>query len=591
MNNFLPTSQEELKRRGWKQLDIIIISGDAYVDHPSFGPAIIARSLEAAGYKVGIISQPNWKTDEDFKALGRPRLFFGISSGNMDSMINHYTAMRKIRSEDAYSPDGKSGLRPNRATIVYTQKVRTIFKDVPVIIGGVEASLRRIPHYDYWSDKLRNSILFDSRADIIVYGMGERTIIRIADELNNGENIGELKNIPGTVVIGKNIQDTIELPEYSSGMNKHDFVKMNKVFWHHSREKILVQKFSKSYLIHNPPAKPLTSKELDDLYDLDFTRKPHPKYKGHTIPAFTQIKDSITIHRGCFGGCNFCAIGLHQGKTIRSRSISSVINEVNTITKSKNFRGTISDIGGPSANMYGMSCKLGISEKCKRVSCLSPDICIHLDTSHEQQKKLLAEVRKQKKVKNAFVSSGIRFDLALKDIDYIKTVAKYHTSGLLKLAPEHISPQVLKYMNKPSIKLYERFHDIYKEFSHDEGKKQYIVPYIIVGHPGSNLNETIKLAIYLKKHGIKLKQVQQFTPTPMSQSTMMYYTGVDLDGNSVNVPKGREVRLQKALVQWFFPSNKKLVIEALKKAGRKDLIDFFLDNEKRVTTNQRKRKK
>lgn len=591
MNNLLPTSRKELNIKGWKQLDIIIISGDAYVDHPSFGSAIIARSLEAAGYKVGVIAQPDWTKDEDFKVLGRPRLFFGISAGNMDSMINHYTAMRKIRSEDAYSPAGKTGLRPNRATIVYTQKVRSLFKDIPVVIGGVEASLRRIPHYDYWSDKLRNSLLFDSRADILIYGMAERTVNKIADELNSGKDISELNRIPGTVVIGEQPQEAISLPEFTSKMSKHDFLQMNKVFWENSRENIMIQKFSQSFLIHNPPAKPLTTKELDDLYNLDFTRKPHPKYKGKKIPAFTQIKDSITAHRGCFGGCNFCAIGLHQGKTIRSRSITSIKNELSVISKDKDFKGTISDIGGPSANMYGMSCRLGISETCKRVSCIFPEFCPHLETSHEQQKKLLAEVRKQRKVNNAFLSSGIRFDLALKDIDYIKTVAKYHTSGLLKLAPEHISPKVLEFMNKPSIKLYERFHDIYSEFSNDIGKKQYIVPYIIVGHPGSSLTETIKLAIYLKKNNIRLKQVQQFTPTPMSVSTLMYFTGVDLEGKKVNVPKGREVRLQKALVQWFFTSNKKLIIEALKKAGRKDLIHFFLDNERRITKKKRKRKR
>ena len=591
MNNFLPTSQTDLKNRGWKQLDIIIITGDAYVDHPSFGPVIIARSLEAEGYKVGIISQPNWQNDADFKKLGRPRLFFGISSGNMDSMINHYTALRKIRSEDAYSPGGKSGLRPNRAAVVYTQKIRAIYKDTPVILGGVEASMRRLPHYDYWSDNLRNSIIFDSRADILVYGMGERTITSIANRLNNGEDINNMKNIHGTVVIGKEIKDAIVLPEFSSDLLKNDFLKMHKIFWHGFRDKVLIQKFGKSFLIHNPPAKPLSTKELDDVYDLNFTRQPHPDYNGKKIPAFTQIKDSVTAHRGCFGGCHFCAIGEHQGKTISSRSINSIIKEIKTIAADYNFKGTISDIGGPSANMYGMSCKLGISETCKITSCLFPEICPNLETSHGAQKKLLNEVRKLRKVKHSFISSGIRFDLALKDIDYIKTVAKYHTSGLLKLAPEHISPEVLQYMNKPSIKLYERFHDIYSDYCNNIGKKQFIVPYIIVGHPGSSLKETIQLATYLKMKGIRLKQIQQFTPTPMTQSTMMYYTGLDLDGKKINTPKGREIRLQKALVQWFVPQNKKLIIEALKNAGRKDLIAFFLDNEQRTTTKKRKKKR
>ncbi len=588
MNNFLPTSQKDLKDKGWKQLDIIIITGDAYVDHPSFGPVIIARALEAEGYKVGMISQPDWQSEVDFKKLGRPRLFFGVSSGNMDSMINHYTALRKIRSEDAYSPGGKSGLRPNRAAIVYTQKVRSIFKDTPVILGGVEASMRRLVHYDYWSDKLRNSIIFDSRADILVYGMGERTISTIARRLNNNEDIKELKHIPGTVVIGKEVEGAVSLPEFSAELTNDNFLKMHKIFWENFRDKVLIQRFGKSFLIHNPPAKSLSTKELDKIYDLDFTRQPHPDYEGKKIPAFTQIKDSITAHRGCFGGCHFCAIGEHQGKTIRSRSIGSIIKEIKTIAADSNFKGTISDIGGPSANMYGMSCKLGISETCKITSCLFPEICPHLETSHQHQKKLLFEVRKLRHVKHSFISSGIRFDLALKDIDYIKTVAKYHTSGLLKLAPEHISPEVLHYMNKPSIKLYARFHDIFSDYCSDIGKKQFIVPYIIVGHPGSSLKETIKLATYLKKNGIKLKQIQQFTPTPMTQSTMMYYTGLDLNGKKISTPKGREIRLQKALVQWFVPQNKKLIIEALKNAGRRDLIDFFLDNEQRAATNNRK---
>ena len=590
MNNFLPTSQKDLKDRGWKQLDIIIITGDAYVDHPSFGPVIIARSMEAEGYKVGIISQPDWQSDADFKKLGRPRLFFGVSSGNMDSMINHYTALRKIRSEDAYSPGGKSGLRPNRAAIVYTQKVRSIYKDTPVILGGVEASMRRLPHYDYWSDKLRNSILFDSRADILVYGMGERTINEIAVRIDNGEDIKEMNDIPGTVVMGKEIEGAVVLPEFSADLSKDNFLKMHKIFWNDFRDNVLIQKFAKSYLIHNPPAKPLSTKELDKVYDLDFTRQPHPDYKGKKIPAYIQIKDSVTAHRGCFGGCHFCAIGEHQGKTIRSRSIGSIINEIKIIAADKNFKSTISDIGGPSANMYGMSCKLGISETCKITSCLFPEICPHLDTSHLEQKKLLNEVRKLRKVKHSFISSGIRFDLALKDIDYIKIIAKYHTSGLLKLAPEHISPEVLHYMNKPSIKLYERFHDIYSDYCNDIGKKQFIVPYIIVGHPGSSLKETIQLATYLKKNGIKLKQIQQFTPTPMTQSTMMYYTGLDFDGKKIKTPKGREIRLQKALVQWFVPQNKKLIIEALQNAGRKDLIDFFLDDEQRTTIKHKKRR-
>ncbi|MCF7858589.1 MAG: YgiQ family radical SAM protein [Candidatus Cloacimonetes bacterium] len=577
MSNFLPVTKKDLEKRGWKQLDIIVVTGDAYVDHPSFGPAIIARTLEAEGYKVGIISQPDWKSDTDFKKLGRPELFFGVSSGNMDSMVNHYTARRKIRTNDAYSPGGKSGFRPNRATIVYTQKLRSIFKGTPVILGGIEASMRRIPHFDYWSNKLRNSIIFDSRADILVYGMGERTIKTIASRLKKGEEINTMHDIPGTVVMGDELENAVTLPEFTTEFSEQDFFNMHKIFRENFQDKVLIQKFEKKYLIHNPPAKPLTTQELDTVYNIKFTRKQHPDYNGKAIPAFEQIKNSITVHRGCFGGCSFCAIGSHQGKTIRSRSINSIIKEIENISSDKSFRGTISDIGGPSANMYGMNCRLEISETCKRTSCLYPVICPQLDTSHIEQKKLLKEIRASAKVKHAFISSGIRFDLALKDVDYIEIVAKYHTSGLLKLAPEHLSDEVLKLMHKPSFALYEQFHEIFSEYCQKLGKKQFIVPYIIVGHPGSNLKDTIQLAVYLKKQDIKLKQIQQFTPTPMTESTLMYYVESDLNGQNIYVPKGREVRLQKALVQWFVPQNKKLIFEALNKSGRKDLIGFFLN--------------
>ena len=577
MINFLPTSKKDMTQQGWKQLDIIIITGDAYVDHPAFGPILIARFLEAKGFKVGIISQPDCKTNSDFLELGRPSLFFGISAGNMDSMVNLYTAQKKLRSEDAYSLGGKTRLRPNRATIVYTQKVRTLFKDVPVVLGGIEASLRRIPHYDYWSNKLRNSILFDSKADILVYGMGEKPVLEIAERFAAGEQIDELDNIRGTVVISRNNSAKVPLPEFSNAFSRQDFVKQHKIFENHFRNKVLSQKFINRFLIHNPPAHPLSQREMDDIYDLPFTREPHPMYRGKKIPAFLQIQNSVTSHRGCFGGCSFCAIGLHQGKTIQSRSRDSIIKELKDITRKEYFKGTISDIGGPTANMYDMSCKLNISETCQRNSCLFPSICPQLDISHKVQKKLLSSARGLQGIKYVFVSSGIRFDLALYDKKYIHQLAEHHVSGLLKLAPEHKSEKVLKLMCKPSFDLYERFHQYFGTYCKKIGKEQYIVPYLIAGHPGTTLNDTIELAIYLKKNNIKLKQIQEFTPTPMTVSTYMYYTGTDTKGNKINIPKGREMRLMKALLQWFEPDNKKLVIEALRKVQKQNLISFFLD--------------
>jgi uncharacterized radical SAM protein YgiQ len=577
MNKFLPTSRREMQDRGWNQLDIIIVSGDAYVDHPSFGPVIVARHLESLGFKVGVISQPDWKTDVDFLQLGKPRLLFGISSGNMDSMINHYTAQKKIRSEDAYSPGGKSGLRPNRAAIVYSQKVRALFKDVPIVLGGVEASLRRLPHYDFWSDKIRNSILFDAKADMLVYGMGERPISEIAQQLAEGKAVSDLTKIRGTVFISKPNLGEIDMQEFSGSYTPKEFWKLHDQFEKDHREKILSMKFAGRYLIHNPPAKPLSSKGMDELYDLPFTRESHPKYKGKKIPAFEQIKNSITSHRGCFGGCSFCAIGSHQGKSIQSRSKSSILKEVRELTHKDYFQGTISDVGGPTANMYGMSCKLNISETCKRTSCLYPQICPNLNSNHKPYRNILKEVRSNSNVKHTFVSSGFRFDLGLLDEQFIKDLAEHHTSGLLKLAPEHKSDKVLTFMNKPSFDLYEKFGKYFGTYSKQIGKKQFIVPYIIVGHPGATLKDTIELAIYLKKHKMKLDQIQEFTPTPMTVSTMMYYTELDLKGYRIHVPKGREIRLMKALVQWYFPANKKLIIEALKNAGKTNLINYFLD--------------
>jgi len=581
MKSFLPTNRLEMEERGWDELDILIISGDAYIDHPSFGAAIIGRYLEYYGYKVGIIAQPDWKSDEDFLVMGIPRLYVAITAGNMDSMINHYTAQKKIRSTDAYTPGGKIGLRPNRASIVYSAVAKKLFKNVPLVLGGIEASLRRLPHYDFWSDKLRNSIIFDAKADFIIYGMGEKTSLNIARFLDGSDNVSS-HDIAGTVVIVKDIKTkkAIELPEYTSSFPKEKFWEMSVKFEDNYRENAIYQKYGGRFLKHNPPSIPLNEKEMDEVYNLPFTRLPHPKYKQEKLTAFDQIQNSITSHRGCFGGCSFCAIGYHQGKTIQSRSQKSICEEIKQIRDEKYFSGTISDVGGPSANMYGMSCNLGISQKCKRTSCLYPQICPNLDSSHQKQKKMLKSAKSVAGVKNLFISSGVRFDLALEDNDYIEQLAKFYTGGLLKLAPEHKSKKVLDYMNKPDFSLYQKFGKQFGSYSKKVGKKQYIVPYIIVGHPGATLADTIELALYLKQNSIKLKQIQEFTPTPMSLSTMMYYTELDKSGKKVHVAKGREIRLMKALIQWFLPENKKLVIEALKNCSKLSMLNRFYPTKK-----------
>ena len=575
--DFLPTNKSEAKKLAWYPLDIIIITGDAYVDHPGFGSAIIGRHLVDKGFKVGIIDQPDWKRSKDFEKLGKPNLFFGISSGNMDSMVNHYTARKKIRSDDAFSPDGLAGLRPNRALLVYSQKIKSIFKNIPIIIGGIEASLRRIPHYDYWSNKLRNSILFDSRADLLVYGMAEKTIELVAQKLLKDEKLFN-SSIPGTVTKAKKIADynSMELLDFNSIESKEDYYHFFKKFIKNYVDKTLYMKFSAQYLKHNPPGKSLTEKEIDAVYDNSFSRLPHPKYSGRTIPAFEQIKNSITAHRGCFGGCNFCAIGLHQGKEIRSRSVKSIMKEVEDLSGKEFFKGTISDIGGPSANMYGMYCQKDFAVKCKRRSCLYPKICSNLRTSHQKYLKLLKDVLGRKEVKNLFIASGIRFDLALKSDLFIKELAEKYVGGLLKIAPEHKNSEVLEKMYKPDFSKYEKFCKKFHRFSNAANKKQYIIPYLIVGHPGSSLKKTIYLAKYLKDNKLKIKQVQEFTPTPMSISTCMYYTGLDFEsGKKINIPKGRIVRLQKALVQWYKKTNKKLIFEALKRANELGKWNYF----------------
>ena len=556
------------------QFDIILVSGDAYVDHPSFGTAIIARVLEAEGYKVGVIAQPDWKKDRDFMVFGAPRLFFGVTAGNMDSMVNHYTAQKKIRSDDAYSPDGVAGLRPDRAVLIYTQQLKRLFKQVPIILGGIEASLRRIPHYDFWSDKIRNSILFDSKADVLVYGMGEKPIIEIADRLANGEMIKELTDIRGTVVSVPAIREKgLILPEFTQQIDQQGFYETYKLFYRAYAHEVLFQKNGLRYLKHNLPAPESTPEELDRIYLLPFTGKPDPIYKGMKIPAFEQIKESITSHRGCFGGCNFCALFLHQGKFIQSRSIESVLAELKRLVGRDYFRGTVTDIGGPSANMYGIVCK---NKACRRLSCLRPEICPDLDISHNCYRKLLRGARNIAGVKHLFIASGIRTDLALRSRGFISDLVRYYTGGRIKLAPEHKSARVLAAMNKQDFCCQEEFLALFANQCTQEGKNYSLTSYIMVGHPNTTLDDAIELAVYLKTEGVQLKQVQEFTPTPMTISTCMYYTGRDFEtGERIFIPKGREIRLQKALIHWFMPENKKYVIEALRIAKREDLADFF----------------
>ena len=571
-SKFIPATKQEMIENGWNELDIILITGDAYVDHPAFGASILARYLFSFGYRVGIIDQP--VSDEDYQIFGRPRLFFGITSGNMDSMVNHYTAQKKIRTEDAFTPNGKTGLRPDRAVLIYTQKVKQLFKNVFVVIGGVEASMRRIPHYDFWTDKVRNSILIDSKADILLYGNAEKQILEIAETLNKNEAI---KQVNGSCVMSNvKPENAVLLTDFESLKKPKNFFNMTKLFIEKHLTDILYFPFYNRFFIHYPPTSPLTTEEIDNVYNLPFTREVHPKYKGKYIKAFEQIKLSILSHRGCYGGCSFCTIGFHQGKTIQSRSKDSIIKELNSISSKSYFKKTITDIAGASSNMYGTFCKANLSEKCNKHSCLYPDICSNLVFNEKPYISVLKAARLNKKVNNVFISSGVRFDLALNQPEFIQDLCVFHTSGHLKLAPEHISNQVLRKMYKPSIDKYLKFSDIYFEICKKIDKKQFIIPYLIVGFPGSTLEDALELALFLKKNNLHVEQIQEFTPTPMTIATMMYHTGIDFESEEkIFIPKGREIRLQKALAQWYMKSNKKLVIEALKKMNKINLLNYF----------------
>ncbi|MCX7847492.1 MAG: YgiQ family radical SAM protein [bacterium] len=574
---FLPMTLAECARLGWEELDVIIVTGDAYVDHPAFGAAVIGRVLVGAGYRTGIIAQPDWRDPSAFMVLGRPRLFFGVTAGNLDSMVCHYTAQRKLRHDDAFTPGGRAGKRPDRACVIYAQMLRRCFKGVRIVLGGIEASLRRLPHYDYWSDTVRNSVLLDAKADALVYGMGERGVLELARGLAAGKEIEELADTRGVVTTTREIRvrDAVLLPPFEKVREAGAFFEYDHLVRSRYEEQVLYMPHGGRYLRHNPPAAPFTTEELDAIYALPFARRPHPSYKER-IPAYEQIKDSMVSHRGCFGGCHFCALAMHQGKTIQSRSEASLVAEAERMAADEGFSGVITDVGGPTANMYGMRCRRGMSMRCGRRSCLFPERCAYLVSDHTAHLRVLEALKKVPGVRKVFVASGVRHDLALEDDWYIRELAEKYVGGQLKLAPEHTQPVPLKLMGKPGIEVYEEFVERFTEYSRRAGKKQRVVPYILVGHPGTTLNDAIELARYLKRRNLKVDQVQEFTPTPMTVSTCMYFTGRDYEtGARIHVPKGREVRLQKALVQWYKGENRKYVIEALRRAGREELMKEF----------------
>ena len=586
---FLPIKRSEMENLGWERADFIIVTGDAYVDHPSFGTAIISRVLESKGYKVGIISQP--RSDADYKELGEPRLAFLINSGNIDSMVAHYTAARRRRSEDAYTPGGKAGVRPDRAVTVYSKAVRRIFGDIPIAIGGIEASLRRFAHYDYWDDSVLPSVLISSGADILMFGMGEKHIAELADRLDSGESIKNIKDIKGTCYAVKTADFEIipgarecpsfeEVSEVSEKGKRAYAVSCRIQQTEHDavRGRHIIQRHGDMIVVQNPPMPPLTTEEMDKVYSLPFMRDFHPSYKAAGgVPGIEEVKFSVIHNRGCFGACNFCALAYHQGRAVSVRSHESVIEEVKKITEMEDFKGYIHDVGGPTANFRAPSCKKQAENGlCPDRKCLAPTPCKALVASHSDYLELLRKLRNIPKVKKVFIRSGIRFDYLLCDSDetFFKELVKYHTSGQLKVAPEHCSNHVLDLMGKPHIEVYERFRKRFYELSDSVGKKQFLVPYLMSSHPGSRIEDAVTLAQFLKKEGIHPRQVQDFYPTPGTVSTCMFYTELDpFTMEKVFVPKTPEEKAeQRALLQYFIPENRETVIKALKKAHRTDLI-------------------
>ncbi len=586
IKDYLPICKEDMDRRGWSEVDFVYVIGDAYVDHPSFGPAIISRVLEDNGYKVGIISQPDWKDEKSIQVLGKPRLGFLVSAGNMDTMVNHYTVSKKKRHSDAYTPGGEIGKRPDRATIVYCNLIRKVYKKMPIIIGGIEASLRRMGHYDYWSDSVKRSILLDSQADIISYGMGEHSIVEIADALNSGIDVKDITFVKGTVYKVRDLEsvyDYIRLPEFNEILDsKEKFAESFNIQYENTDAfsgKCLVEKYKDTeYVVQNSPALPLTTEEMDHIYDLPYMRNYHPSYetKGG-IPAVNELRMSITSCRGCFGGCSFCALTFHQGRIVQVRSHESILKEAEIITKQPDFKGYIHDVGGPTANFRRPACDKQMTHgACKKKQCLFPGPCKNMKIDHSDYISLLRKLRALPKVKKVFIKSGIRFDYLINDKDdtFIRELCKYHVSGQLKVAPEHISDEVLSVMGKPEVSVYNRFIRKYKAINEKNNMKQYVVPYLMSSHPGSTMKEAVELAEYVRDMGYMPEQVQDFYPTPATISTCIYYTGIDpRTMKHVYVPKSpHEKAMQRALIQYRNPKNYDLVKEALIKAHREDLI-------------------
>jgi uncharacterized radical SAM protein YgiQ len=598
----LPMTRAELEAREWDAADVVFVTGDAYVDHPSFAMAILGRVLEANGFRVAILSQPDWRSCEPWRQFGRPRLFFAISAGNMDSMINHYTANKKVRNDDAYSPGGRIGLRPDRATLAYCQRAREAFSGVPIIAGGVEASLRRLAHYDYWSDTVRRAILLDAKCDLLVYGMGEKIIVDIARRLAAGQTVRDLRDLRGVAYVlgaketeqfrahsasksssqplaGAACSDVIVLPSYEEvKSDKLKFVEATRIIHINTNPlnaKPLVQFHDREAVVVNPPALPLSEAEMDFIYGLPYTRRPHPSYT-EPIPAYEMIKDSVTLMRGCFGGCTFCSITAHQGRIIQSRSQENVLQEVEKVAADPEFKGTISDIGGPTANMYQMRCtRPEVEARCKRLSCVHPSICKLLGTDHGPLVELMRKSRHTPGIRKVLVASGIRMDLAQLSPEYLRELTAHHVGGHLKVAPEHTDSHTLELMKKPGIDNFQSFAQDFKKASQSAGKpKQYLVPYFIASHPGSDLHAMIDLALFLKRNGYRPDQVQDFIPAPFDIATCMYYTGIDpFSKRAVYVARDlKNRRMQRALMQFFKPENWFTVREALIEAGRQDLI-------------------
>ncbi|MFO0616616.1 MAG: YgiQ family radical SAM protein [Polyangiaceae bacterium] len=588
---FLPTTRAELAARGWSELDVLLVTGDAYVDHPAFGPVLIARFLEGRGYKVGIVAQPDWRSPADIARMGAPRLFVGVAAGNLDSMLNKLTAQKKVRSVDQYSPGGKVGLRPNRATIVYSNLARQAFPGVPIVLGGIEASLRRIAHYDYWSDDVRRSILLDAKADLLVFGMGERPVWEIADRLARGEPASSLRDVRGTAFVMQKGEweelprsryttdrGVVVLPSYEEvSTDKKQFAEMSRAFQYETNPgnaRPLLQPHGVQAVYFNPPAEPLDTALMDGLYDLPFTRVPHPSY-AEPIPAYETVKHSIVTMRGCFGGCTFCSITEHEGRIIQSRSAENILREVRALRRMDGFKGTLSDLGGPTANMYEMKCKdPAIERSCRRLSCVHPGVCENLVTDHAPLVDLMKKVRREPGIKKVYIASGVRYDLAERSPEFIRELAEHHTGGQLSVAPEHSNKDVLDKMKKPGIESYERFASAFQCASEEAGRDQYLVPYFISGHPGSTLSDMVDLALWLKARDMRPRQVQDFIPTPMSMAACMYYTGIDpLSREPVYTAKElRDKRLQKALLLYWDPLHHDEAREALIAAGRRDLI-------------------